>query len=339
MKARGDCDDTNPQVHPRRREVYGNLTDDNCDGRIDEPTFDYHVSGYENDTDGFTMDVRVHDPSVVVIWQSSRYGLAYHVEYQQLENTGVTYTQDVRYVTSMELTGSFARTSLRLDGLKPSTVYRARVRFYQVSYVLPQGSWWPVPTFAAIGATSPWYYTSTDSSYALGRVRSDLAQRAFYEAYVSEIGFSGYRGYGMPDGIRYLADLGEWWCSEFYGFLAGTALQGVGLRTNVSSLVSYFQKFGAYYPAPPPAGYVDSALRGDYLAMDTNLDGTMNHSALFLAYDVDTDSIWVVEGNASGLSDIGGSYASRRAGNEAVVSSYPPERVRGWGRLRQSMLP
>ena len=37
VAARGDCDDSDPDVHPRRSEVYDNGIDDNCNDLIDEP--------------------------------------------------------------------------------------------------------------------------------------------------------------------------------------------------------------------------------------------------------------------------------------------------------------
>ena len=39
----GDCDDTDPRIHPGGREVC-NLTDDDCDGEIDEESWDAGTS-------------------------------------------------------------------------------------------------------------------------------------------------------------------------------------------------------------------------------------------------------------------------------------------------------
>src|SRR5687767_9648934 len=66
----GDLDDSDPNVHPRRTEVYGNGIDDDCDGRVDGPEFAYHPQGNENTTEGFTMDVLVNDPAIVDAWQN-----------------------------------------------------------------------------------------------------------------------------------------------------------------------------------------------------------------------------------------------------------------------------
>src|SRR5678815_1673869 len=39
----GDCDGSDAAVHPRRREVYGDSKDNNCDGSVDEPQFNYSL--------------------------------------------------------------------------------------------------------------------------------------------------------------------------------------------------------------------------------------------------------------------------------------------------------
>ena len=176
--------------------------------------------------------------------------------------------------------------------------------------------------------------TTTDATHELGKARTRLVLKAFLETYYSSIGFSGYRGYEQPDGTRYGGDLGERWCSEYYSFVANTQLAGVGHRSNVTKVIDYFQEYGAYASVSDPNEYMNSAERGDYVAMDTNIDGTKNHSALFLAYDVATKEIWTADGNSSG----GIPYGGRYAGNEAILRRRSPDVVRGWGQIVYDML-
>ena len=165
----------------------------------------------------------------------------------------------------------------------------------------------------------------------LGKTRTQIVLRAFLERYYSENGYTGYRGSALPDGTRYGGELGERWCSEYYSYVIDKHLKGVGHRSNVSKVISYFKGKGGFIKITDPLGYARSYRPGDYMAMDTNDDGKKNHSALFLAYDVANDRIWTVDGNTTG--------GGRLAGNESAVRLRKPEVVHGWGRIRYNMLP
>jgi hypothetical protein len=59
----------------------------------------------------------------------------------------------------------------------------------------------------------------------------------------------------------------------------------------------YFEDYDSFYAASEiPA----RAAPGDYLYLDTNEDGTVNHSAMYLAYDTSVvpARVWSLEGNS-----------------------------------------
>ena len=358
VKARGDCNDNNPSIFPRRHEVYGNNRDDNCDGRRDEPTFFYTINGYGTTPTSFDMNVRVHEQDVVAAYQSPVLTLAYRLEYQRLADTSALLTTGYRTVSTMNVNTWFAHTSATLNGLAQESVYRVRIQFYQKQrplVIAPRrggfvtavagGSKTSTPTFTPsyssytpVGEPSAWYYSATSSIYELGRTRTAMVRRAFYETYLSGIGYSGYRGYGRADGTRYGADMGERWCSEFYSWVADRHLNGVGHRANVASVKSYFTGRSAWETVTSPSDYVGLAEPGDYIGMDTSGDDKKNHSAMFLAYDAATDRIWTVDGNTSGRTEIGDGFDNRRAGNEAFVRERSPGVALGWGHIQYAMI-
>jgi hypothetical protein len=331
VMARGDTDDSNPAVHPRRKEIGFNRVDDNCDGRIDEPTFYYQPSAYSNTTSRFSMKVRIHDADAVWYHNSPYWDLMASVEYQRLYDTSVTYTTGLLPVTSFVEYSSFARGYVRISNLEPGTVYRARVQLW-FRYTSNHAYAFP------FGEQSTWYYTMTDSTNTKVKVRKRIVLRALYEAYLSEIGYTGYLG-AVADGTRYGGDMGEWWCSEFYSWVTDHELVGMGHRSNTGSLKEYFSDHHGYAPIPHAQSYlIGFASAGDYLAIGTD-PHDLYHSAMFLEYEPARDMVWSVEGNVSGLSDIGGGYASRRGGNEARVVERGSDTVGGWGMITIGMLP
>lgn len=349
VMARGDCDDSDATVHPRRREVHGNGVDDNCDGRIDEPTFDYHYRGFNNTTTGFTMRVRVHDAAVVSAHLSSWRRLYYEVEYQRLSATATTHTTGRRLLDALTPMGSHYRAEIRLDGLSPTTVYRARVRFFWAPVLLgPSLSKTAIKT-VAVGEVSDWYYTTTTGTAAVSVARTEVVLRGLYEYFLNvQLGFTGYEGLTYVDGTRYGADQDEWWCSEFYSWAADHALS-IGHQSSVSKMRRYFRDHSAYRALVTTAvhhGVPDGTFdgdkynmhRGDYLALDTNADREPNHSAMVLDYDADQGVLRTLEGNTGGFTDIGDGFDSRRAGNETMVRTRSGTQVHGWGSIRSSML-
>ena len=94
------------------------------------------------------------------------------------------------------------------------------------------------------------------------------------------------------DGTRYGADKGELWCSEF----CDRSLPGSsdGAPSNVSSVLSFFSGYLSRVYSPSH-NRPEKAKRGDYLALDTNGDGSPNHSAMFLAFDHARGKMWTLK--------------------------------------------
>jgi len=330
VMARGDTDDTNARVHPRRAEVGSNGVDDNCDGRVDEPTFYYQPAGYSNTTSAFSMKVRVNDSLALSYAASPYWELVATVQYQNLFDTSVTSETGHVRVTSLSLYDGYGRGYVRVTGLESGTVYRARVQL--------RARYRTNPTYVvALGEQSTWYYTMTDSTHTTVQARKRIVLRALYEAYLSEIGYTGYYGTAM-DGTRYGADPGEWWCSEYYSWVTDHELEGMGHRSNTRRLVEYFDERSAWAEVPETQSYlIGFANAGDYLAIGDDVDH-LEHSAMFLEYEPGRDMVWSVEGNVTGRSDIGGGYASRRGSNETRVVERASNTVAGWGMITSSMI-
>lgn len=325
VKARGDCDDTNANVHPRRLEVYGNGVDDNCDGKVDEPTSDYSYQGFSNTADGFTMRVRIHHTATVAAFTTPGSQLLYEVEYQKLINTETSSFTPKTIVSSLTNMGTHRRVEVSLTGLQAVRVYRARIRFFQRIGGVD----------TAIGERSDWYYTATSAaSGAVSIARTEIVLRALYEYYLSsQLGYTGYLGQTYVNGTRYNAPANEGWCSEFYCWSASHELS-VEHCASIRPVADYFDSFGAFSRVTDPDAIKSSLLRGDYLALDTNLDGDRNHSVMVLAYDSHRDEVWTLEGNASGATQ----GESRMAGNETWIRTRSLATLHGWGQIVAAML-
>jgi hypothetical protein len=324
VKARGDCDDSNASVYPRRLEVYGNGVDDNCDGKIDEPTVDYHYLGFSNTADGFTMRVRIHDAATVAAFTTPGSQLVYEVEYQKLVNTGVSSFTPKTVVASLTNLG-YRRAEVRLTGLEAVRVYRARIRFFQRVGGVD----------TPVGQQSDWYYTATSAASGVVSIaRTAIVLRALYEYYLSaQFGYTGYLGKTYVNGTRYNAPANEGWCSELYCWSAAHELS-VGHCASIRPVADYFDGFAAYTRVTDPDAVKSSLMRGDYLALDTNLDGDRNHSVMVLAYDSHLDEVWTLEGNISGSTQ----GSSRMAGNETWIRTRSLETLHGWGKIVSAML-
>jgi hypothetical protein len=323
VSKRGDCDDGDSSVHPRRREVRLNGIDDNCNGKIDEPTFNYYLHGNDNTTDGFSMRVRINDQDVLNANGSTVTKLGYKVEYQRLRNTGVTYQTGYQQfsATLFWLVGTQPSVNIGIDGLYAGTAYRARIKFYKRtgrSVPLPVGEW------------SDWYYTMTDYSYSLGKARTDVVLRALKEFYRSEVlGSRGYLAPSYQDGTRYTASVAEHWCSEFYSWVVDKEFD-LGQHATANSIVDAFEDehVSAYQNG---SGYYlsNTAMAGDYLAFDWEQNNSLDHSGMFLAYDSHTDQVFTVEGNATGFTQ----GDSRKGSNEVVIRKRNSSVIDGFGRL------
>jgi hypothetical protein len=73
-------------------------------------------------------------------------------------------------------------------------------------------------------------------------------------------------------------------------------MPGVAGRRSVQRLIDHFESYASFYPATE---IPTRAAPGDYLPLDSDKDGDLNHSAMFLAYDASQTPIviWTLEGN------------------------------------------
>ncbi|HMV66358.1 MAG TPA: putative metal-binding motif-containing protein [Myxococcota bacterium] len=347
---RGDCDDGDPDVHPRRYEVYGDGVDDDCNGLVDDVRFQYYPGGNANTTTSFTMRAHVADADVVTAWRDrsgikvgpGSHGLGYQVRWEALTDTGTDHLGALTKVTAFTDVGASHYVDVPVSGLPSTRAIRAKVQFYTWSTGIFGTTW------TALGDESNWYWTTTDGTSVLSQARTDILLYGFYEYYLSEfVGNVGYMGHVYEDGSRYGADLGEAWCSEFYSWAAGHDLPTMGSISYTEPLLGWFEDEGAerdkldagWDVADVEAG----AARGDYLAEDSDPDDDedWNHSAMFLAWDSHLGRFWTLNGN--GDTDVGGDGGSdyvqnRRGGDEVSIANVEPDIVAGWGWLTTGML-
>lgn len=332
----GDCDDTDSGVRPRQYEVRENGTDDNCDGRVDETEFWYSPWGTGQAVDGFEVPVHIADDNIMNVYGSSA-TLQYKLEYQELEDTGTTYTTAFKDVTWLWDYGTYGYTHLEIDGLDAATMYRVRVRFYRKTVGTGPGGL-PLTTRLPVGVQSGWYYSMTDSTNTLESARMSMVMYGLSEYGNNQLEEVGYLGSWYADGTRYGADMGEAWCSEFYSWVADHELIDINHRHSVSTILDYFEDEGNRVD-------IDSSNRvlvewlaqpGDYLGEDTDLDGAVNHSAMFLAWDQASDTIITLDGNTTGRVDV--DEASRQGGSEVSLRRRSPSVIMHWGWLDTGML-
>lgn len=332
VRTRGDCDDNNPGVHPRRTEVFGNGVDDNCNNRVDEPRPLYSTQGIGPGDHGFTMMLRVNDPAIFAAKADKNVDLLYMVTYQRLSDTSVVKHTGTKPVTSL----NFGYAIIKLEGLKAAEVYRARLQFFTGKQL---GSRY---LKSRIGDPSDWYYSATTSPYAVRNARAGIVLQGLYEYSLNIYGAqTGVLG-NQLDGTRYGGDVGEWWCSEFYSTVANHRVT-IGHRYSVSNISEYFKKYGAFFDLTPAQAAAANYQPGDYLAVDTGTDGVANHSAMVLAFDRHKGRLFTLEGNTHGANDWNqdGKFSFselRLAGNETIVMTRDPSDVVGMGVMAYDML-
>jgi hypothetical protein len=314
----GDCDDHNPSVHPRADEIGSNGMDDNCSALLgdlqvraaDEPVAYFAgASGFDRTPTSFGMVVRLND-TLLAGWAARNMTLRAEVEIVSLDASNHVQRRMLPYAPDVlpEL------AHLTVTDLEPDKVYRAQVRF--ISCVL----------FSVTSScrTTPWsnpFYGTTGSYTTSGEMRAQVVSSA-----LSQFNESSYQavGYGGGDGNRYGADYGEQWCSEFYSWVLDPYVHnwntGGRPRTTDGLLFHFAMVGGGQSPMVTDGWNVPSVgRRGDYLAMDTDSDGEINHSGMLLAWDQDLQQAWTVEGNS---------------GNEVRINRrYPGSEIMKLGRI------
>ena len=304
-----DCNDRDPNVNAGKPERGLNGKDDNCNGRVDESTFEYFEEGNHNSTYGFEM--LVHLNSQDILDQKAAGRLYADVEYARLKDSDNVLKREKFLVNMFNRDSSAARISVAVSNSDSATVFRARVHFFRRS---EDGQ------FHKVGLWSNWYYTMTNGEMDKTRTRARIVLKGLKEYSDSLNGLVGYRGTADVDGTRYHADRNEIWCSEFYVWVTKHWLPGVEGIDTCDDLVDFFKDNHSLYSATELS---TRAAPGDYLPIDSNKDGKTNHSAMFLAYDTTKNVVWTLEGNS---------------GDKVDVNTRKLEEIRGLGYLRNSEL-
>lgn len=327
----GDCNDYNAAVHPRRSEVPANNQDDNCNVLIDEPEYVYVTSLLQNSAGAIRIHVHLNDhytrdlAKTGFLWVNVKYFRLY-----KSNVVGTTYTLPPQSVSE---NGNDIIVELR--GLEPATVYAARVhlfRFRPATFTvedirIPKRNInfaWEDPVGDVDMVR---FYSMTDSSEPNLHRRYLMVMKALMEYQASARGEVGYTGSIARDGTRYQAELDRKWCSEFYVWNAKSQVAGIAGIDNWEDLREFFSGHHALYGASG----IPTALPGDYLSLDSDNDGDINHSAMFLAYDGSGSSagVWTLEGNRRNAVDI-----QSRPGN---WDSETNPTMRGVGKIKSAM--
>ena len=276
-----DTGDNAQLIHPRRDEVPFNGKDDNCNGKTDEPTFEYSTDPTRND--GFDVKVYINCSDT---W-NHRNNLYAQLTIRSLINTSTTIPFERQKVNVID--DGKHHVKISVNNLSPATVYSVSVQFFKErtgdkKVGVESDSKYP-------------YYTTTWSDDPVERARSAILLRGFKEYNESNLGRVGYRGTDKIDGTKYGANKEEKWCSEFYVWVTQNNLKEIKGRTYVGRLLDYFQDHKSTYDRNRIR---DRAKRGDYIAVASGGDegdDKKDHSAMFLAYDESTKKIWTLEGN------------------------------------------
>jgi hypothetical protein len=320
VKARGDCDDDNSEIHPRQFEVPYNDADDNCNGLVDEPSFLYNAAGNKNTSRGFDMGFTLNDQDVIDAIEAPFMNVRVKIEYQDLKDTSVFKKQIKSLKTYTSYWGAYKYAEVRLShrvALKSNTVYRARVQFEKRSIFAGTD-------YVDVGDSSDWYYTTTTGSGKLNKTRAKILLKGFHQYYESaHHGIIGYRGSYIKDGMRFDADEGENWCAEFYGWLTQSFIKNMRTYSSVDGLNMRFEANKSLEWNPSDAVLKNSVRPGDYVGIATtkSMPESPTHAAMFLAYDEHLEAIWTLDGNTHGFNespDID-DRKSRRGANEVGI--------------------
>ena len=356
VKARGDCDDDDPDTHPRQFEIFGNGKDDNCNGLVDEPSFEYRPTGNNNNRTNFDIGFTINNQDVVNAIDSRFINVKVKIEYQKLKDTEELESQIKDLKSYYSYWSSYKYGEVNLNGLSPNTVYRARVQFVRASYRYVGGVL--SVSHENIGDPSGWYYSTTNGRSQLNKARTKILLKGFHQFYESDHhSLIGYLGADTKDGMRYGADEGENWCAEFYGWLLTPFLEGVAHTPWVSHISSYFAARGLEKENPSNSNIKYHMMRGDFvgIATDKSDPNKATHAAMFLAYDKHLDAIWTLDGNTHGFNETPDidDRRSRRAGNEVSIrvrsldfeydkldddTAITAPLVKTWGKIRTALM-
>lgn len=309
VRKAGDTQDTTSIFHPRNPETF-NAFDDNCNGKVDEPTFVYPHDTQDRwvNSNSFLLKIKLNN--------RLQYGEGkrLHVRLRLTDLTDVDHPT-TRTITRAPLQhqGDDHFVTIRVTDLKPETVYRVdQVQILDAS------------TSNALGDSThddnP-YYTTTDGDTFHAQRRTAILLRGLHEFNEDQMGRVGYRGTEYKDGTKYGARKGEQWCSEFYAWVTKPYLEDISRRASVPRLRSFFRQRNEYDRINEDV--LQRAKRGDYIAMDIDKDEKKDHSGMFLAYDPAKKWVWLLEGNTSG--------------NQVDVRHRTPDEVDGLGHINSAM--
>jgi hypothetical protein len=278
VRAIGDCNDRDPEVHPNHAEIGLNGRDDDCDGVVDEPTF---AAARASTSSAFWFEIALNSQILVDHAQA----LFAQVSYASLaDSANLLQTAKI----AVHPADRRQTVEVAVSNLSPVTVYRAQVAFFTRDAA---GNYQPIgPTLG----DDDWYYAMTDGRDAETRTRAAIVQRGLAEYRQSNEGKVGYRGTQDRDGTRYGAGRNEAWCTEFYVWVTKVKLRGIAGRDSWDEMIDYFRAAGSFLPA---ADLARRAVPADYLVMDSDGDGKKNHSGMFLAYESAQGRAWTLEGN------------------------------------------
>jgi len=335
---RGDCDTGNAAVHPRGREVYGDNKDNNCDGSVDEPQFNYSLvrAGDSSYPLMHMMSVTINDLTSAFWLTYSFNQVGYRMEITDLDGSpvdGAASTAILPPASSPPAsayrlydasTKTFAFFTVGVaTRLLPHHVYKVRVRLHKIS----DGT--------AIGPWSNVYYTvssgdASDPTSDAEGLRADMVLLAFHEVGESAYGSVGYRGTVDADGLRYahkpdgtVGSTVDWhngWCDMFWGWVAYNAvgsdfLLALGLNNQRKGFADpHYTVNGDPWADGihhQDASYYDDGMGSGgtfyYDAVKSNVaNGDLGdfllaegHAGMYLTTHIDSGNIITVEGNNS----------------------------------------
>jgi len=163
-----------------------------------------------------------------------------------------------------------------VSGLAADTVYRMNnVTISDISAGSTQGG--------SVSVRDPYFMATTAVGSRVSQARRLMTLRALSEAYDWDHGnYDSNKGYARGWG----------WCDAFYTWIASRDFK---MNRNYGS-TSFFDDYNALGNASrvPKMGATDN-LAGDLIRYEGTSEGT--HTFIIVAWDVDTKSLWTVEGN------------------------------------------